>query len=87
MAGEVTMKDLQSLQGYCNKSIADVRRKVDTNYQVNENSLNAVEASFKRYAAQIAAIEKVVNAQAAVIGKHAEAINAQAALINQLQKG
>ncbi len=28
MAGEVTMKDLQSLQGFVNKQIADVNKKI-----------------------------------------------------------
>jgi peptidoglycan hydrolase CwlO-like protein len=28
MASDVTMKDLQSLQGYCNKQIADVKKSV-----------------------------------------------------------
>ena len=29
MADEVTKKDLQSLQGYCNKQIADIAKRVD----------------------------------------------------------
>ena len=29
MADEVTKKDLQSLQGYCNKQIADVTKRIE----------------------------------------------------------
>lgn len=29
MGDEVTKKDLQSLQGYCNKQIADVNKRID----------------------------------------------------------
>ena len=29
MAEEVTKKDLQSLQGYCNKQIADVTKRIE----------------------------------------------------------
>lgn len=29
MSDEVTKKDLQSLQGYCNKQISDVNKRID----------------------------------------------------------
>ena len=38
MADEVTKKDLQSLQGYCNKQIADVNKRID-NAKIAVNDL------------------------------------------------
>ncbi|MBL8360343.1 MAG: hypothetical protein JNN18_07605 [Rubrivivax sp.] len=33
MATDVTMKDLQSLQGYVNKQLGEVRNKIDENWK------------------------------------------------------
>lgn len=49
MAGEVTMKDLQSLQGYVNKKIAEVDKKVadvDKKIADLETKADALEKKF-----------------------------------------
>ncbi|MBL8363411.1 MAG: hypothetical protein JNN18_23200 [Rubrivivax sp.] len=83
MADEVTKKDLQSLQGYCNKIVADVQKQVEavkklaegaqkeseTNYKVIENIQSATNDTLKGYTARITALEKQVAAQAATIAQ------------------
>jgi hypothetical protein len=44
MAEEVTKKDLQSLQGYCNKQIADVTKRIEKAESSIKKAEGAIEA-------------------------------------------
>lgn len=61
MAGEVTQKDLQSLQGYVNKQIADLEKRlkalisdVGNNSQNRDNSILGDVSALERKVADIA---------------------------------
>ncbi len=61
MAGEVTQKDLQSLQGYVNKQIADLEKRlkaqiseVGNNSQSRDNSILGDVSALERKVADIA---------------------------------
>jgi uncharacterized protein involved in exopolysaccharide biosynthesis len=77
MGDEVTKKDLQSLQGYCNKQIADVNKRIDNaskcvtalakQVETNNSSLtdginNVMQASKENDTIQAAALAKQVAA-------------------------
>jgi hypothetical protein len=60
MAGEVTQKDLQSLQGYVNKQIADLEKRlkamigeVGTNSQNRDNAILGDVSALERKVAEI----------------------------------
>jgi len=83
MGDEVTKKDLQSLQGFCNKQIADLEKRLNTNLQnvidstnkafkAETDSLNkAIESINKGFAD----LTKRINDLVAVVNQHAKAIN------------
>jgi DNA anti-recombination protein RmuC len=49
MANEVSMKDLQSLQGYVNKKVAELDGKIDSNWkQLSKDQLSDVQKLEKR---------------------------------------
>ena len=55
MGDEVTKKDLQSLQGFCNKQIADLEKRQNTKLQ------NVIDSTNKAFTAETERITKVVD--------------------------
>ena len=65
MGDEVTKKDLQSLQGYCNKQIGDVNKRIDNACKAVNDVAHRMEAGdseadkrLKALEARVAALEK-----------------------------
>ena len=83
MGDEVTKKDLQSLQGYCNKQIADLEKRLNTKSQnVIDSSNKAFKAetdslnkTIDTYNKGFADLTKKVNDLVAVVNQHAKVIN------------
>jgi predicted nucleic acid-binding Zn-ribbon protein len=86
MGDEITKKDLQSLQGYCNKQIADLEKKLskglaDETAALNRTIeiLNKNDAELKRAADEaiknISALNENLKSLTAVVNQHAKAIN------------
>ena len=84
MADEVTKKDLQSLQGYVNKKIAEVQTQVDKVSKSSEAHLTALNVQAGELA-KCARIDKLNE----LIGKFndlAKTVNSLSASIDQLKK-
>ena len=90
MGDEVTKKDLQSLQGYCNKQIADLEKRSNTKLQNVIDSTNkaiaaetdrvtkvidGINKTIETYNKGFADLTKRVNDLVAVVNQHAKAIN------------
>ena len=83
MGDEVTKKDLQSLQGFCNKQIADLEKRLNTKLQnVIDSSNKAFKAetdslnkTIETYNKGFADLTKSVNDLRAVVNQHAKVIN------------
>lgn len=78
MASEVTMKDLQSLQGHCNKSIADLKKQIQPEIAGVQEEMDAVCQSltqaFDKIKGRLDALEKAVKTLSATADRHATAI-------------
>jgi archaellum component FlaC len=83
MGDEVTKKDLQSLQGYCNKQIADMEKKLtkglnDETAKLNK-AIDEINKGFAELTKRIndlsADFTKRINDLVAVVNQHAKAIN------------
>ena len=83
MGDEVTKKDLQSLQGFCNKQIADLEKRLSTNLQNVIDSTNkafkaetdSLNKTIETYNKAFTELAKQVADLRAVVNQHAKAIN------------
>src|SRR5215510_7311612 len=90
MGDEVTKKDLQSLQGYCNKQIADLEKRLNAKIDSVVESTNkafkqetdginkTIETYNKGFADLTKRVDDIaarVNQLVAVVNQHAKAIN------------
>lgn len=81
MAGDVTMKDLQSLQGHCNKKIADLQTQLDKSNKSLEafrTAINVQAESLANGLAKCATTDK--------LNEVIKALNALSASVEQLKK-
>ncbi len=84
MAGDVTMKDLQSLQGYVNKKIAELQTQVDKQAKSSDAHFTAINV-------QSGELAKCIRADKynELVGKFndlVKTVNSLSASIDQLKK-
>ena len=83
MGDEVTKKDLQSLQGYCNKQITDLEKRqntkmqnlVDSTNKVNVTEVANINKAIEQINSGFADLTKRINDLGVVVNQHAKAIN------------
>jgi len=67
MADEVTKKDLQSLQGYCNKQVADVNKRIDNACKAVNDVSRRIDEGAKDAENRSAGIEAAANKRMAAL--------------------
>ena len=87
MADEVTKKDLQSLQGYCNKQIAEAEKRVMAKIaEVEKNIDTGINKAIETLNKNDAELLRGHNDQSKRLGELTALVNQHAQVINQLRE-